>query len=79
MFLRYASDAFILLNFCINSAPIYLRRAVDNEDVNTYFQLFDKEVDKEILRIAQIDEYLPQVQNNIKYETFVHDQGEWEA
>lgn len=48
-------DAFILLQYCINSVPVFLRRSVDTQEINYMFRGFDQHIDAEIFRIAQTD------------------------
>jgi hypothetical protein len=48
-------DAFILLQYCINSAPVYLKRSVDLQEINNVFRAFDDHINLEIFRIMKLD------------------------
>jgi hypothetical protein len=48
-------DSFVLLNYCINSVPVFLKRSVDMERINEIFRKFDDHVDAELFRIIHTD------------------------
>jgi hypothetical protein len=50
-----SSEAFIFLNYCINTVPVFLRRSIDLEECNQLFSSFDEAVTNELFRIVDMD------------------------
>ena len=50
--IRY-SYGFNIMNYCINTVPVFLRRAVDLENSSTLFGAFDEAIDRQIFKFME--------------------------